>query len=194
MSSISVVVPTIGRTSLKATLKSIVSQFDLGDEVVVVGDGPLILRQGMLESFGPQVRYIGLPVKANDWGGTPRNVGMKNAIGNYIAFMDDDDEFLPGAFKAMHEAINHYTGRTFLFRMKHTSRVIWEKPEIAIGNVSTHMIVMPNTPHKHPVWEGHYEADFKFISDLMALQPYYAPIMWMNDVIADLKEHAKDSK
>jgi glycosyltransferase involved in cell wall biosynthesis len=194
VSSISVVVPTIGRTSLKRTLQSIVPQLDLGDEVVIVGDGPCKHRKGMIESFGVKVRYMELPRKANDWGGTPRNMGMRNALGNYIAFMDDDDVFLPGAFKAMHETINHYTGRAFLFKMMRMGKVIWERPELVIGNVSTQMILMPNRPTTNPVWEGFYEADFKFISDLVAQQPYYAPIMWMDDVIAELKEHAREAE
>lgn len=162
-----------------------------GDNVVVVGDGPCKWQKGFFESFGPRVRYFELSSRAYDWGGTPRNVGMKNSTGDYIAFMDDDDVYLEGAFAAMHGAINHYTGRTFLFRMKHLNQVIWKTPEIVVGNVSTQMVLMPNRPGRMPLWKGFYEADVDFIYHLAIAEPLHAPIMWMDSVIAELVKHGK---
>lgn len=192
MMGITVVMPTIGRKSLRRSLNSVVYQMGREDEVIVVGDGPCSLPAGMIASYGPRVRYIELSEKATDWGGTPRNLGMHLARKEYISFMDDDDIYIPGAFKAMHHAIENNRGRAFLFKMKHMDKVIWEDPDIRMCNVSTQMLVMPNTD-RNPIWAGHYEADLKFIMDVSALHPPHAPIMWMSDIIAKLDSHGKAS-
>lgn len=193
MSSISVVIPTIGRYSIRRTLESILGQTRKQDEVVVVGDGPCKFKHNFFQDFGPQVRYYELPFRTWDWGGVPRNIGIRHSKNEYIAFMDDDDIYLKKAFNAMHQAIDRHKGRAFLFRMQHRDKIIWDTQELKVGNVSTQMILMPNNKERIPFWESNYEADFKFISDLADLQPAHAPIMWMPAVISCLEEHRMSS-
>lgn len=69
--------------------------------------------------------------------------------GDYVASVDDDDEFLPGAFDAMRAAVATYPGRWFVFRMtfgagSHCSGVtVWDRPQVRVGNVGTPMILAP---------------------------------------------------
>jgi glycosyltransferase involved in cell wall biosynthesis len=92
---VSVIIPTINRpalvvravrTALDQTLKAL--------EVIVVVDGPddTTLR-ALREIRDPRLRIRTLP--QNRGSGVARKVGIDMARGNWVAFLDDDDEWLP---------------------------------------------------------------------------------------------------
>jgi glycosyltransferase involved in cell wall biosynthesis len=96
---VSVIVPTLNRpVELGQALASISAQqgVDLSDlEVIVVNDGGT-----PVEAVIAEVRDQRLPVTAVThprWLGLPsaRNTGLDRARGRYVAFLDDDDVFLP---------------------------------------------------------------------------------------------------
>lgn len=92
---LSVVIPTRNRPLLaKRAVESALSQTLKDIEVIVVIDGPdeaTYLR--MLELCDSRLKVIPLPVSS----GAPsaRNTGVSEARGEWIAFLDDDDEWLP---------------------------------------------------------------------------------------------------
>ena len=97
--AVSVIVPTLNRPAdLREALRSITCQqaLDLAEvEVVVVNDGG-----APIESVLSAARDQGLPVTAathTQRRGLPsaRNTGLEHARGETIAFLDDDDVFLP---------------------------------------------------------------------------------------------------
>tara|TARA_R110002049_G_scaffold2372_5_gene17468 strand:+ start:418 stop:1299 length:882 start_codon:yes stop_codon:yes gene_type:complete len=91
---VSVIIPTYNRTHfLKETLNSIVSQTYSNIEIIVVDDGTPGDDNEKLCSEYNNLTYI----KINNSGGpaSPRNVGISNSKGKYIAFVDDDDLWLP---------------------------------------------------------------------------------------------------
>jgi hypothetical protein len=88
---VSVVIPTIGRDELRRAVESALDQ-TVSVEVIVVVD--------RLDRFGQVVNDLGnLEVKViqNPRKGAPaaRNVGAEQATGDFIAFLDDDDHWLP---------------------------------------------------------------------------------------------------
>jgi glycosyltransferase involved in cell wall biosynthesis len=87
MNNVSVIIPSIGRESLEAAVRSAKSQTNVHIEVIVVDDSP-----GQKISFqGVQVLKTG-----GDRGVSfARNMGVAVASGNWISFLDDDDAFLP---------------------------------------------------------------------------------------------------
>lgn len=91
---VSVILPTYKRTEyLKLTLQSILKQTFQDFEVIVIDDGtPNDDNLFLCQTF-EKVRYI----KIENSGGParPRNIGIKEAKGMYIAFVDDDDLWLP---------------------------------------------------------------------------------------------------
>jgi glycosyltransferase involved in cell wall biosynthesis len=166
---LTVVVPTVGRETLRRTLASIKGQRLIdGDEVIVVQDG--VNKAGGLlwlnaVWFGANLpgRTALLHERSNDWGATPRTLGMCVARGDYVLFMDDDDVYLPGAFDAVRRAC---VGQRFplLFRMRRTGTyTIWRDQAVYCGNVSTQMIVVPNDRANFGVWGKDYCGDFEFI-------------------------------
>lgn len=95
---ISVVIPTRGRPELlmNRSLPSALAQSHEPLEVVVVVDGPDPVTEQLLAELAahdPRVRPIFLP--RNVGGSDARNAGVQAASGEWISFLDDDDEWLP---------------------------------------------------------------------------------------------------
>jgi glycosyltransferase involved in cell wall biosynthesis len=93
MTSISVVIPTIGRISLVAAIESVISQTVVPIEILVIASGK-DSDSPVLEFIRdlPLVRIIANP-SLN--AASCRNIGIKESIGCFIAFLDDDDIWLP---------------------------------------------------------------------------------------------------
>ena len=90
MEKVSVIIPTYNRIDyLKLTLNSVVNQTYKNIEIIVVDDGsPNIATEDLCKSF-ESIKYI--KIKNSGGPAQPRNVGIENASGEYIAFLDDDD-------------------------------------------------------------------------------------------------------
>ncbi len=101
---ISVVIPLYNKeASIAQSLKSVLSQEYDDFEVVIVDDGSTDGSVGVVEAINdPRIRLIkqenGGPSKA-------RNTGVKNAKGEWILFLDADDEMLPEALEFFSEKI-----------------------------------------------------------------------------------------
>ena len=93
MKKISVIIPTHNRAvELKRALTSVYAQSRLPDEVVVVDDGSSDETAQLLAGHFPATRYFYQPNKGVS---AARNLGIKKALGEWLAFMDSDDEWLP---------------------------------------------------------------------------------------------------
>ncbi|WP_229076568.1 glycosyltransferase family 2 protein [Actinoplanes sp. DH11] len=92
---VSVVVPTCNRPQLAArAVTSALTQTHRDLEVIVVVDGPDDATVTELARIGdPRLRVVVLPER----GRAPhaRNVGAREARGRFVAYLDDDDEWLP---------------------------------------------------------------------------------------------------
>ena len=92
---VSVIVPTCNRSEiLSETIKSILSQTYPNFELIVVDDGSTDDTKNIVSGFNDsRIEYVYI----RNWGGParPRNIGIKKAKGNYIAFCDDDDIWHP---------------------------------------------------------------------------------------------------
>jgi glycosyltransferase involved in cell wall biosynthesis len=100
---ISVVIPTRGRARLlRRALSSVEAQTVPPLETIVVVDGQDPETVEMLESLSlPNLRW---QVNADSVGGSQaRNQGVRAAVGEWIALLDDDDEWLPS--KLEHQAL-----------------------------------------------------------------------------------------
>lgn len=87
---VSVIVPTVGRDSLFLALESVRSQ-GVETEIVVVDDSG---SAAVDDSLGSDVRVIHTSGRLG--AAEARNVGLAAARGEFIAFLDDDDVWLPG--------------------------------------------------------------------------------------------------
>lgn len=95
MPSVSAVIPTFGRPDLvKRAIESVLSQSLRDLEVIVVVDGHDPATEATLDGISdPRMRRIIQPDQRGP--GVARNAGALAATGQWVAFLDDDDEWLP---------------------------------------------------------------------------------------------------
>ncbi len=95
MPKVSIVIPTYNRPELlKQAIRSVLAQTYQDFEIIVVDDGMKERGESVVSSFrDARIRY--LKNEASLGGGGARNRGIKEVKGGFIAFLDDDDEWLP---------------------------------------------------------------------------------------------------
>jgi glycosyltransferase involved in cell wall biosynthesis len=94
---ISVILTTCNRSDLcHEAIDSVLSQEGAEFELVVVDDGSTDDTPTMLASYGDAIRVVR---KENGGVASARNAGIEAAKGDLLAFLDDDDLFLPGKLR-----------------------------------------------------------------------------------------------
>ena len=133
---ISVVMPLYNaRDYLKLTVDSILNQTHKNIEVVIVDDcstdGSLELCR---ELYGHDERVKIIKQPQNAGPGAARNTGIRSATGDYITFMDSDDEVMPGTLQKMFEAAQKFNADVV-----HTTQFSYALPDEE-GNMPLQLI------------------------------------------------------
>ena len=91
---VSVVIPTFNRAGfLRAAISSVLDQTYQDFEIIVVDDASTDNTRKVVTAFNDErIRYIRHDKNTGEAGA--RNTGILNTDGEYIAFLDDDDEWL----------------------------------------------------------------------------------------------------
>jgi glycosyltransferase involved in cell wall biosynthesis len=93
MASVSVIIPTYNRAAMLGdALESVLAQTYQDFEVIVVDDGSTDHTSRVVDRYHRRVRYIR---QENQGHAAAKNTGIATAGGRYIAFLDDDDVWLP---------------------------------------------------------------------------------------------------
>jgi glycosyltransferase involved in cell wall biosynthesis len=112
---VSAVIPTRNRADLvvRAAMSALQQSLN-GLEVIVVVDGTdQATLRALWEISDPRLRVIGLEESAG--GAEARNIGVRAAGGQWIALLDDDDEWLPGKLeKQLAAARSSVSGRVLV--------------------------------------------------------------------------------
>lgn len=92
---ISIIIPTYNRAHLIGrSIKSVISQTYQNLDIIVVDDGSIDNTEEVVNSFqDSRIHYI--KHENNRGVSAARNTGIKLAKGQYVAFQDSDDEWLP---------------------------------------------------------------------------------------------------
>ena len=94
MVQVSAIITTHNRCELlKKAIESVLNQTYKGIECIVVDDNSMDNTQIVCSHY--PVRYIYISKEDSHGGNYARNVGIKTAKGEYVAFLDDDDVWLP---------------------------------------------------------------------------------------------------
>jgi len=114
------VIPTLGRTTLKRTLRSLQNQHNPNWQAIVVFDGIKAAK-----SFSDsRIKAIQISKKGQfNHGAEVRNEGMEQVTTEWIAFVDDDDYLSPEYVDRLLEEINLQPNLdVVIFRMYHPNR------------------------------------------------------------------------
>ena len=96
MPTVSVIIPTYNRASLlPRAIHSVLNQTYQDFEVIIVDDCSTDNTEQVVASYkDSRILYICLDQNSGS-SAKPRNIGLKQATGKYIALLDSDDEWLP---------------------------------------------------------------------------------------------------
>src|SRR4051812_8191379 len=111
--TVSVVVTTFNRAVLlEHTLQSVLNQTYRDFEVVLVDDGSTDATAEVASKYKPVVKYI---YQANKGQSPARNTGIKAARGEFVAFVDDDDLWLPEKLEYQMRAMKDRSGNALIY-------------------------------------------------------------------------------
>jgi glycosyltransferase involved in cell wall biosynthesis len=191
--TLTVLLPTISRPTLPAMLESL-KQLDPRDELIVVCEGKTDTIDAIVEAakLSCRVRIVKRDTPSNDWGNTPRRLHSPEAKGEYLLYGDDDDIYTPGAFAAIRSAIMAHRGKMIVFRMDHVhpatkqQYIVPTKNVVALGQIGTTMVAIPNDPSRWGSWETRERAgDFKFYSGCKF------DVVWNDAIIYKTRPHLR---
>ncbi len=101
--NISVIIPSYNRAHVLArAVQSVLDQTMPAQEVIVVDDGSSDDTATLMAEKFPQCHYIKQP---NNGVSAARNTGIAAASGDWLAFLDSDDEWLPGKLAAQQQLL-----------------------------------------------------------------------------------------
>lgn len=146
---VSCIVPTYKRSSsLHRAIKSILNQTYDYLEVIIVDDNEpnddySLNVQGLIAEINdPRIKYLQQEKHYN--GASARNYGIKHSTGEYIAFLDDDDEWLPEKIELQVAGLmslnDSYGGITCLSNIYKNNVLISKDPSYLGGNLHRQVI------------------------------------------------------
>ena len=93
MVKVSVIIPAYnGDRYIKEAIDGVLAQTYTDYEIIAVDDGSTDSTKNIIQQYGDRVKYYS---QTNQGVAASRNLGLSQAKGKYIAFLDQDDVFLP---------------------------------------------------------------------------------------------------
>jgi len=89
---VSVIIPVWnGEKYLEEAISSVLAQTYKHLEVIIVNDGSTDGTEDIAKTFSGEIKYF---IQSNKGAGAARNLGIKKAMGDYLAFLDADDVWM----------------------------------------------------------------------------------------------------
>jgi glycosyltransferase involved in cell wall biosynthesis len=103
--TVSVIIPAYNRAQwIGASIQSVLDQTYTDYEIIVVDDGSTDDTAEVIRAFTDRVRYV---YQENGGAAAARNRGMRESRGEYLAFLDSDDLFMPEKLQKQVEYLQH---------------------------------------------------------------------------------------
>jgi glycosyltransferase involved in cell wall biosynthesis len=110
---LSVIVPAYNRAEMiQDTIDSILNSGLDDFEIVVVDDGSTDSTPDVVRAMGSPVRYLR---QANAGPAGARNTGFAASSGQFVAFLDSDDQWFPGAVRTLVKHLDDHDDIPFIF-------------------------------------------------------------------------------
>ena len=128
---ISVIIPTFNRKkTLGRAIQSVMNQSLSPFEILIIDDGSNDGTEEWVKENFQNIKYI---YQNNRGVSSARNKGIENAYGDWVAFLDSDDEWLPNKLYEQVKAIESNPGMKFF----HTNE-IWIRNGIRVNQMKKH--------------------------------------------------------
>jgi len=128
---VSIIIPTFNRSELlKRALASVFKQTISDYEVIVIDDGSTDETAEMIRELYPDVNYI---YQQNKGVSSARNKGLELAKGDWMAFLDSDDEWMPEKLQKQLNLLKSDPEK----RVCHTEEV-WIRNGIRVNQMKKH--------------------------------------------------------
>ncbi len=115
--NISVIIPTHNRAhSISRAIESVLQQSLPAAEIIIVDDGSSDNTAALIHGHFSDCRYLH---QKNQGVSSARNRGIRAASGEWLAFLDSDDEWMPEKLAAQATALEHNPG----MRLCHTEEI-----------------------------------------------------------------------
>lgn len=112
MPRVSVVIPTYNRGNLIGqAIDSVLAQSYSDFEIIVSDDGSTDDTAARVARYGDRVRYVRT---ANGGVAHARNVGTREARGDYLAYLDSDDRYYPYALELQTQLLDRFPEVAFV--------------------------------------------------------------------------------
>jgi O-antigen biosynthesis protein len=147
MTLMSVVIPTRNRCNmLVRAIDSVLSQSYTDWEIIIVDDASSDDTKQITGKFNnPKIRYIYISEKKG--GAAARNIGINNSNGEFVAFLDDDDEWFPEKLAKQYEVFCKSPGIALCY----TGKIIIRENKTFSG-------LSKKYSYKRPLSDDHYRA------------------------------------
>jgi len=129
--NISVIIPTYNRAHILArAIKSVEKQSLPATEIIIVDDGSTDATEALVKNKSPNCCYI---QQDNQGVSSARNRGIEAASGEWLAFLDSDDEWLPQKLETQKSALEAHPG----LHLCHTEE-IWIRNGRRVNQMKKH--------------------------------------------------------
>jgi glycosyltransferase involved in cell wall biosynthesis len=128
---ISVIIPTYNRaTLLQEAIDSVLAQTYQDFELLVVDDGSTDQTNELVTEYGERITYI---FQENRGVSSARNLGIQSSTGQFIAFLDSDDLWLPEKLEQQVAIMEHHSD----LQLCHTEE-IWIRRGVRVNPKKKH--------------------------------------------------------
>ena len=128
---ISVIIPTFNRKkTLERAIQSVIDQSLSPFEILIIDDGSNDGTEQWVKENFQNIKYI---YQNNHGVSSARNTGIENAHGDWVAFLDSDDEWLPNKLYEQVKAIDSNPEMKFF----HTNE-IWIRNGVRVNQMKKH--------------------------------------------------------
>ena len=156
---VSVIIPTYNRGYIIGkTIDSVLAQTYRPIELIIVDDGSSDETQDVVRSYGSAVQYI---YQKNAGLAAARNTGLSAARGEFIAFQDSDDIWLPWKLEAQMYIMRKHTELAFVWTdmtaIDPNGRIVRDKHLSTMYSVFQRIDADQHLPHSEmlsSIWPG----------------------------------------
>ena len=172
----SIIIPTYNRAHiLPRTIASVLAQTYSNWECIIVDDGSTDTTKDLIASYSDtRIKYV---YQHNAERSAARNNGIRHAQGEYICFLDSDDEYLPEHLEVLKDEIVRIDSpihAMYIAHALHNTEGIQEKPHYPTlqENALMYVFTNPITPtrvcvHRSILALVTFDEDICIVEDLV---------------------------